>query len=625
MLLKRSMVLATAVLLFIIALIVYFAVSHSQMEERFLAEREKFHVEGAVLTSSAPLTTPAPAPSAAPVSSGGTDTNTGVNPPPPPSAPPDGTTTPTSPDTNSAPATAPAPSSTMDDPGSSRSPFLVPASYRPSDGAVIQTATPIVGELATPSAANPATNSIMAPVEANTSSAAPATNASPAAAIPSSAPAESNALPAPPKASPAESTNSGATPPPPLAAALPPAGGEASVIVLLYHQFKAPGVAIPAKYQWTMNADVFESQMKYIHDNGYHVVPISDVLRFIKHEITLPPGSVAITIDDGYKSAIVYAAPILKKYGYPWTYFIYPDFITVNEGSGAASWKDLLDLQAQGVDIESHSMTHPNLKLHKQKVKGVWHNFTPDEYAEWLKNETAGSKALLEQKMGKPIICFAYPYGEYNTQVEDAAINAGYEAIFTVADNPVHSTTDLHSIGRYTITQGVIKDFPAYLRQGALALTKADPEPGATIANPRPVITAVLAPISADKLDPASIETQVRDFGDVRHDFDPQTNTLRLYLPRDLIQSVVLVNLRVKDAVTGQIMVANWHFNYEPGGASATPIHVPIATPPPAPAPAPSSKKTASALTNTPSTAGPEPSQKSTAGAPLDPPDPSPR
>ena len=98
-----------------------------------------------------------------------------------------------------------------------------------------------------------------------------------------------------------------------------PAAGESSVIVLLYHQFKPAGVPIPAKYQWTMNQDVFESEMKYIHDNGYHVVSLSDVLRFIKHEITLPPGSVCITIDDGYKSAIVYAAPILKKYGYPWT------------------------------------------------------------------------------------------------------------------------------------------------------------------------------------------------------------------------------------------------------------------------------------------------------------------
>jgi peptidoglycan/xylan/chitin deacetylase (PgdA/CDA1 family) len=370
-----------------------------------------------------------------------------------------------------------------------------------------------------------------------------------------------------------------------------------------------------------MHQDVFESEMKCIHDNGYHVVSVADLLRFLKHEITLPPGSVVITIDDGYKSAIVYAAPILKKYGYPWTFFIYPDFITVNESSGAASWRDLLALQAEGVDIESHSMTHPKLSSHHQLIKKVWHNFTPEEYDAWLTNETAGAKALLEKKMGKPITCFAYPFGDYNKEVKAKAIAAGYEAIFTVAGNPVHSTTDPHSIGRYTITQEEVKNFAADLRQGALGLTKIDPEPGATVTNPRPVISAELEPMSADKIDPQSIKTSVYDF-DVRHDFDPQTNTVRLYLPRDLIQQVVLVNIRVKDAATGQTMVANWHFNYEPGGAAA--IHPPIAPAVHSPSAstknsAPNSKTTASATTNAPEVTEPEPLEKSALGTPLDP------
>jgi len=599
MLLKRSIVLAAGVLLFIVVFIIYFDVSHAYMEDRFRAKREKFGVQGVNLTASGPATstaTPAsPSPEAAP------ETNTLNGPVPPPSSSAPASTeapaAPASPDTNSAPATPP--SSTMDyPPKASRSPFLVLASYRPSDSAEIQRANPLTGTLASPSAppvTGPATNISTAD-----------TNAAPAAPAPS--PATNAAAPAP------SAVESSVT---------RPVAGEASVIVLLYHQFKPAGVPIPAMYRWTMNQDVFEAEMKYIHDNGYHVVPLSDVLRFVKHEITLPPGSVAITIDDGYKSAIDYAAPILKKYGYPWTFFIYPDFITVNEGSGAASWKDLLDLQAEGVDIESHSMTHPKLTSHHQQIKKVWHNLSPEEYDAWLTNETAGAKALLEQKMGKPITCFAYPYGDYNKQVEAKAIAAGYEAIFTVADNPVHSTTSLHSIGRYTLTREEEKNFPAYLRQSALSLTKADPEPGATVSNPRPVITAVLAPMGADKIDPASIETSVRDFGVVRHDFDPQTNTVRLYLSRDLILPVALVNIRAKDASTGQVMVANWHFNYEPGGATVTAAHPPIAPATNSPsastkAPAPASKMTASTRTNAPEATDPQSLQRSAVATPLD-------
>ncbi|HEV3271838.1 MAG TPA: polysaccharide deacetylase family protein [Candidatus Methylacidiphilales bacterium] len=578
MLLKRSIVLAGGVLLFIAAFIIYFYVSNMQMEARFRAEREKFHVEGAILTPSGPATTTAA-----------------------PSAAPDAGPAPAAPATNSAPAT-PAPS-TMNEPRANGSPFVLLASYRPSDGAEIQMAGALTGDTASPSAppaASPATNVSPANIS---------TNAAPAATIPSPA---TNTVPAAPAAP--SVNNSGV---------IQPATGEASVIILLYHQFRAAGAS--SNNPWNMPVDVFESEMKYIHDNGYHVVPLSDVQRFIKHKISLPPGSVAITIDDGYKSAIVYAAPILKKYGYPWTFFIYPDFITVGEGPGAASWNDLLALQAEGVDIESHSMTHPQLTRHKQKIKGVWHNLTPEEYDAWLTNETAGAKALLEKKMGKAITCFAYPYGDYNKEVEAKAIAAGYEAIFTVADNPVHSTTSLHSIGRYTITQEVEKNFAAYLRQSALGLTKADPEPGATVSNPRPVITAVLAPIGADKIDSTSIETSVRDFGEVRHDFDPGTNTVRLYLPRDLIAPVVLVNIRVKNAETGQIMVANWHFNYEPGGV--IPTHPPIApatNPPsastkaPAPAPPPAPRTTVSAPTNAPEATQSEPLEKNAAGTPLD-------
>jgi peptidoglycan/xylan/chitin deacetylase (PgdA/CDA1 family) len=552
MFLKRFIILAAGVVLSIAAFVIYHEIAQWQMEGRFRAERMKFHMDHVELTASTP-TGETPAPSSV------SDTNSLIGPVPPPGtatpdstpgAAPDATPMPEpSADSNAAPATPSAPSTQYSPaPRHAFSSVFQFADYRPV-GCGSFSSELVLGQA----------------------------NVAPAAT----------------------------SAPPPLVAAPAPASGESSVIVLLYHQFVPAGVHIPPKLQWTMNQDVFESEMKYIHDNGYHVVPLSDVVKFIKHQITLPPGSVCITIDDGFKSAMVYAAPILKKYGYPWTFYIYPAFITIAEGKGACSWNDLLELQKEGIDIECHSMTHPQLTHRGNK--------TPEEYAAWLKNETAGAKAILEQHMGKPITSFAYPFGAYNKQVEQAVIDAGFETILTVADNPVHSTTRLHSIGRYTITQNVVKNFAAYLHQSALGLTKADPEPGATITTPRPVITAVLTEMSADALDPASIETQVRDFGIVKHDFDPQTNTLRVYLPRDLVATPVLVNLRVRDAKTGQIMVANWQFNYEPGAGAA--LHPPIPTSPPSPAPASMPATNGSPVTET--------LNKSAAEAPLDPRPPS--
>ena len=253
-------------------------------------------------------------------------------------------------------------------------------------------------------------------------------------------------------------------------------------------------------------------------------------------------------------------------------------------------------------------MTHPKLNSHHQMIKGVWHNLSAEEYDSWLTNETTGSKAILEQKMGKPITCFAYPFGEYNKTVEAAVVAAGYEAIFTVAGNPVHSTTSLHSIGRYTITTGEEKNFTSDLRQGVLGLSDAEPAPGGTTSDPRPVISAVLG--FQGTLDPKSIETSVYDV-EVRHDFDPQTNTVRIYMPRDLVQPVVPVNIRVKDAASGQVMVARWHFNYEADAAAS--VHTPIAPVAGAKTPVP-----ATAATNAPAIAEPEPMEKKAVGTPLD-------
>jgi peptidoglycan/xylan/chitin deacetylase (PgdA/CDA1 family) len=558
MLLKRLTLLAAGVLLFILAFIVYFEVSNTRMEQRFAAEREKFNIPpGAILTEAEPATPKLPAsPIPAPTSPSGTvDTNTLIGPVPPPatdttpapaasnpdsapmaptpSAAPD-TTTPVPstslpmPDTNSAPApSAPTPSSTMNDSATSGSPYFLRTAFRSDEAPRVQVLDASLGQL-------------------------PPGNPAP--------------VPAP------DAVSTPVAPEPTTAAAVSGSAHpvEGSVIILLYHQFKAAGVPIPAKFQWTLNVNVFEDEMKYIHDNGYHVVSLADVVRFLKHEIILPPGSVCITIDDGYKSAIVYAAPILKKYGYPWTFYIYPQFITTAEGNGAASWNDLRQLQAEGVDIECHSMTHPNLARKGGK--------TPEQYDAWLTNETAGAKAILEKQLGKPVTSFAYPFGEYNKEVEAKVLAAGFETILTVAGNPVHSTSNPHSLGRYTITQSEVKNFVSDLHQGALGLGDPTPAPGATVTNPRPVISAVIG--YAGTLDPNSIETTVEDF-DVRHDFDPTTDTVRLYLPRDLIKQTVVVRVHVKDAKTGQVMVANWHFNYEPvGGAVHSPIpatKVPVA------------------------------------------------
>jgi peptidoglycan/xylan/chitin deacetylase (PgdA/CDA1 family) len=646
MFLKRSLFLLTLVLLFIGAFLLRARLADADLEKVFRQEREKYGVQGLVLTAAQPsFTMPAPAVSAPP-SAGSTplsttpdssatpapgaapDTNVIIGPVPPTAAGSETTPSP-SPDTTPAPAPSPdsAPMPSNPAPPAPSGPLSPVPNVDTNNGPIAPASPPstyvspraahwlslVLGVTVSTQAGATNESAPVNPVPVNpTPTVSASTNATAKSAVPVPVSAPTNPASATNAVTPPTPVNSSAPVPATVPAHAVSAAGR--VIVLGYHQFTAAGVHSANPY--SMSQDVFAGEMKYLQDNGYNVVPLSDVVRFVKGERGLPPNAVAITIDDGYKSALNYAAPVLKQYGYPWTYFVYPAFITRTEGKGAASWPDLVALTAEGVDVESHSMTHPQLSRHRQMFVETpspnggkptitygrtYHELSPQEYDDFLTNETAGSKAILEKELGKKIRYFAYPYGDYNQAVQAKTIAAGYEAIFTVADNPVHITTDVYSIGRYIITKPVERLFASYLKQGALSLAQVDPAPGATTSNPQPVITAVLGFTG----DPKTLETSVRDFGVVRHDFDPATSTVRIYLPRPLVQPEVLVSIRARDVQSGQIMVANWHFNFEPAGGTPAPAHPPIGATTPASEPATNVSATSPvSTTTTPATNG---------------------
>lgn len=68
---------------------------------------------------------------------------------------------------------------------------------------------------------------------------------------------------------------------------------------------------------------------------------------------------VMINFDDGYKSQLMYAKPILDKYGFKASFFI----VCGKVGTQALwlNWQDIAQLKNDGMDIESHTMTHAHL------------------------------------------------------------------------------------------------------------------------------------------------------------------------------------------------------------------------------------------------------------------------
>src|SRR5262249_6465563 len=127
------------------------------------------------------------------------------------------------------------------------------------------------------------------------------------------------------------------------------------VPILVYHN-----LGPQAKGRLLLGASQFEQQMRYLKNEGYRVISLSEFLEWMQLKRQLPRRAVVLTFDDGYRAFREYAYPILKQLGFTATLFVYTDY--VGAGRNALSWDDLKALAAEGFDVQAHSKSHADLR-----------------------------------------------------------------------------------------------------------------------------------------------------------------------------------------------------------------------------------------------------------------------
>jgi peptidoglycan/xylan/chitin deacetylase (PgdA/CDA1 family) len=352
----------------------------------------------------------------------------------------------------------------------------------------------------------------------------------------------------------------------------------AQVIIFCYHRLvdkvRYPGTEItPA---------AFEAQMKELKDRGITVISMQDLLAWKRGEKNIPPRCAVVTFDDGWKSQYEVAWPIMKKYGYPFTMFIYTEGVRgASLGGGEAiTWEQLADMRDNGIDIQAHSATHQDLREgHTVMVidanrKRTKKKLTGPEYEQWVQNEVVGCKQMLEQRLGIKVNCFAVPFGNYNEHVKELARNAGYEAMFTVYGQPITFTSPMDSIGRYAIEASKPKVFadamamiggataggPAVAEVGAKDLA-TQPADGETVRTALPLIKANLSGVG--QIDPGSVQMRVSGLGVVPASYDPKTGMVSYQVTQKLRDKSCTVIVSAKSA--GKKVEAHWTFGIEEG------------------------------------------------------------
>jgi len=94
--------------------------------------------------------------------------------------------------------------------------------------------------------------------------------------------------------------------------------------VLAYHSVMPPNYFYPNHVDnpWVIPVEMFREQMQYLYDNGFNTLTAQQVIDFMYYDGVLPPNPVLLTFDDGYLDNALYAAPILREFGFTAILFV---------------------------------------------------------------------------------------------------------------------------------------------------------------------------------------------------------------------------------------------------------------------------------------------------------------
>jgi peptidoglycan/xylan/chitin deacetylase (PgdA/CDA1 family) len=340
------------------------------------------------------------------------------------------------------------------------------------------------------------------------------------------------------------------------------------VSVLGYHDFSetAPETAM------RIRTSKFRKQMETIRQLGITVISMDDFISWKKGDKEIPQKSILLTLDDGWKSVHTDAFPILKEFGYPFTLYLYKNYV---DGGGKALTTPMIhEMIESGATLGSHSVSHPYpLTVKSFRKKGT------NAFDAYLRKEMGESKIFLESKFSQKISTYSYPGGFYTEEMLPLGTEFGYSHMFTVLPGKVKRGMPDATLPRYMILGNHDKIFefattfrdannptapPSGAISGLIQTTPhpVTPEPGAIINSRLPEISADLSKV--ENLDPTTLSMKVSGFGEVPANFASETAKFSWQVNRRLRQSTCQVLISWKDT-TGKTTESplRWSFQID--------------------------------------------------------------
>jgi peptidoglycan/xylan/chitin deacetylase (PgdA/CDA1 family) len=202
----------------------------------------------------------------------------------------------------------------------------------------------------------------------------------------------------------------------------------------------------------------FRRQMELLARDGWRVVDVVELGALLdRGEDT--GRVVGLSFDDAYLDVAEHAEPVLVEHGFHATVFVATG---VTDGRGRFAWyaeqppligwDAMRELDGRALRFEPHTVTHPNLlTLHDAAVR----------------NEIAGSKEELEQRLGRATSAFCYPAGLFGEREQRVARDAGFAVAVSCEPGVNRRDTDRFALRRIQIdARDGLLDFRAKLGGG---------------------------------------------------------------------------------------------------------------------------------------------------------------
>lgn len=197
--------------------------------------------------------------------------------------------------------------------------------------------------------------------------------------------------------------------------------GKRCVPILAYHSISDNLFGKLHPYQQINTSPaVFASQMKWLRRAGYRSINLPELIAALDTERDWSKAFV-LTFDDGYQDFYTEAFPVLKQCGFSATVFLASDRIrnvaACIEGANYLTWHEVRELNTQGIEFGSHSVTHADFR-----------SLGPEQ----IEYELGFSKETIEQEIGAQVGSFSYPFAlpeedrDFTRYLADALENLGY-------------------------------------------------------------------------------------------------------------------------------------------------------------------------------------------------------